>query len=205
MAGLHEEARGCPSCQDGMLEGFRSEPRGRACVARGHVSWVFPRYAGRCHFSFHLIRKCNTSSKTIFTQLVRDVKTQPWKDLSASFPQKYALLGCSCFLWNLWFSHRSLWSVCFLIFFLYLKGKSKYIVRACWDDFPWGIWRKQYHSAKSQKETEPIGWSNRLVLPELRRTMTMSWPEKVKSCFQEKHLCQEAWTFSPVHSFRNQT
>lgn len=61
----------------GYWKAFTARPCGKECVALGHVSWVFPRYDGRCHFFFHLIRECNTSSKQFSPNWPEMLKPNP--------------------------------------------------------------------------------------------------------------------------------
>lgn len=82
MAGLHAEARGCPSCQ-GWDIGRLSQP-GRV----GRSVWLLAMLAG-CFLDttagvifFHWIRECNTSSEQFLPN---------WSEMLKSSPEKMPL------------------------------------------------------------------------------------------------------------------
>lgn len=140
MAGLHEEARGYPSCQ-GWDIGRLSQ---QGCVGRS--VWLLAMLVG-CFLDtmagaifFHLIRECNTSSKQFSPNWPEMLKPNPER-----IPLPLSLRVYSptlpWFFWNVKFSHKSLGSV-WLFTFLYLKIKLKYIVGIYWDAFPLGDLKK---------------------------------------------------------------
>lgn len=84
MAGLHEEARGCPSCQGGDIGRLSQQ---------GHVGrrvWLLAMLVGclldtmaGVIFFFHLIRECNTSSKQF---------SPNWPEMLKPNPERISLL-----------------------------------------------------------------------------------------------------------------